>query len=270
MLTSTFIMALAGLSTLTEASPLLPRGGGKRGLAFPKQHNGVPGSQWTHLLADSSKITWMYDWEAVIDGNAPDLEYVPLLHSNQDWCASTWANNVANARKNYKVSHILSFNEPDQVGGGGSNMDVGTAVETHKRLVQPLASEGLRIGSPAVTNANEPNKGINWLKSFMSGCSGCQIDFVVAHYYAWDKPQDFKDYLIKFHDTFNLPVWVTEFGVTQGDADKFLQDVLPWLDAQPWIERYAYHMVAPSDANQYLISADGASLSNAGRVYATA
>jgi hypothetical protein len=270
MLTSTFIMALAGLSTLIEASPLLPRGGSKRGIAFPKQHNGVAGSQWARIMAESSKISWMYNWEAVIDGEAPDLEYVPLLHSNQEWCASTWANNVANARKNYKVSHILSFNEPDQTGVGVYNMDVATAVDTHRKLIQPLANEGLRIGSPAVTNGDEPNKGINWLKSFMSGCSDCQIDFVVAHYYAWDKPQDFKDYLNKFHDTFNKPVWVTEFGVTEGNADKFLQDVLPWLDAQPWVERYAYHMAAPSDGNQYLISADGSSLSDAGRVYGSA
>lgn len=263
-------MALAGLSTLIEASPLRLRDGGKRGLAFPKQHNGVPGSQWTRYFAGSSKVTWMYDWEAVIDGEAPDLEFVPLLHSNQEWCASTWNTNIENARKKYKVSHVLSFNEPDQVGGGGSNMDVATAVATHLKLIQPLASQGLRIGSPAVTNGNEPGKGIEWLKSFMQLCIGCQVDFAVTHYYAWAKPQDFKDYLNKFHDTFNLPVWVSEFGVTEGDAAEFLKEVLPWLDAQPWIERYAYHMVAPSDANQYLITPDGSGLSSAGQVFANA
>jgi hypothetical protein len=269
MLTSTFFLALAGLSTMIEASPLQPRGGSKRGLAFPKQHNGAPGSQWTHKFA-GSKVSWMYDWEAVIDGTPLDLEYVPLLHSNQQWCTEGWFNNVANAKKNYKVSHILSFNEPDQVGGGGSNIDVPTAVATHKQFIQPLAAQGLRIGSPSVTNANEPNKGINWLKNFMNSCNGCQIDFVVAHYYAWDKVEDFKNYLTKFHDTFNKPVWVTEFGVTSGNADEFLKQVLPWLDAQPWIERYAYHMVAPSTDQKFLISADGQSLSSLGNIFANA
>ena len=108
----------------------------------------------------------------------------------------------------------------------------------------------------------------------MNQCTGCQIDFVVAHYYAWDNAQDFKNYLEKFHKTFNKPVWVTEFGVTSGDANAFLKQVLPWMDAQPWIERYAYHMVAPSTGTstdkKYLISADGNSLSDIGTTFANA
>ena len=115
MLTSTFILALAGLSSMIEASPLQARGGSKRGLAFPKNHNGVSGSQWTHKFA-GSKVSWMYDREAVIDGTPLDLEYVPLLHSNQQWCTEGWTQNVANARSKYDVKYVLSFNEPDQVG----------------------------------------------------------------------------------------------------------------------------------------------------------
>ncbi|KAF1941613.1 hypothetical protein EJ02DRAFT_194957 [Clathrospora elynae] len=269
MLTSTFFMALAGLSTLIEASPLQPRGGGKRGLAFPKENNGVAGSQYTKYFSSSSKVTWMYDWEAVIDGNAINLEYVPLLHSNEQWCTQGWFTNVANAQKNYKVSHVLSFNEPDQVGGGGTNMAVADAVAAHRQYIQPLAAQGLRIGSPSVTNSNDANKGINYLKQFMAGCSGCQIDFVVAHYYAWDKADDFKNYLQKFHDTFGKPVWVTEFGVTSGNADTFLKQVLPWLDSQSWIERYAYNMVAPTTDTPFLINAAGNGLSSTGQVYAS-
>ena len=116
MFKSTLLLALAGLSTFIEATPLQARGGGKRGLAFPKQHNGVAGSQYTHQFANSGKITWMYDWEAVIDGTPINLEYVPLLHSNQQWCTEGWFNNVANAQAKYSVSHVLSFNEPDQFG----------------------------------------------------------------------------------------------------------------------------------------------------------
>lgn len=88
MFKSALFLTLAGLATLMEASPLKPRGGGKRGLAFPKEYSGTAGSQYTHSFAGSSKVTWMYDWEAVIDGNAISLEYVPLLHSNEDWCTS--------------------------------------------------------------------------------------------------------------------------------------------------------------------------------------
>ncbi|KAF1830211.1 hypothetical protein BDW02DRAFT_112626 [Decorospora gaudefroyi] len=269
MFTSTFLLTLAGLSALTEASPLQARGGGKRGLAFPKQNHGVAGSQYTHHFSGSSKITWMYDWEAVIDGSPINLEYVPLLHSNQQWCTEGWFNNVANAQKQYKVSHVLSFNEPDQVGGGGSNMPVADAVAAHRQYIQPLAAQGLRIGSPSVTNADTAGKGIDYLQQFMNACSDCQIDFVVAHYYAWDRAEDFKAYLRKFHATFNKPVWVTEFGVTEGNADTFLKQVLPWMDAQGWIERYAYHMAAPTTDVKYLITPDGRGLSSTGQIYAS-
>lgn len=119
MLSSTsLLLALAAFTGVMDASPIRPRASsGKAGLAFPKQFNNQAGSQWTKHFAGSSKITWMYDWEAVIDGQVgSNWEYVPLLHSNQDWCVSGWTENVANARKNYNVKNILSFNEPDQVG----------------------------------------------------------------------------------------------------------------------------------------------------------
>lgn len=149
-------------------------------------------------------------------------------------------------------------------------MAVSDAVNAYRQYIQPLGKQGLRLGSPAVTNGNEPNKGINWLKQFVAGCSDCQIDFVVAHYYAWDKAEDFKNYLTNFHQTFNKPVWVTEFGVTEGNADAFLKEVLPWLDSTSWIERYAYHMVAPSAGQQWLLNPAGNGLSSTGQVYATA
>ncbi|CBX95492.1 hypothetical protein IAQ61_004318 [Plenodomus lingam] len=269
MFKSTLLLALAGLSTFVGAVPLQRRNAGKRGLAFPKEHNGQPGSQWTHQFDWSDQLFWMYNWEAVIIGDAIDLEYVPLLHSNQPWCTEGWFANVAAARQKYRVTSILGFNEPDQAGGGGSNMDVGSAVAAYKQFINPFGKEGLRLGSPAVTNGNEPNKGINWLKQFMAQCSDCQVDFVVAHYYAWDKAEDFKNYLENFHSTFNKPVWVTEFGVTEGNAEQFLKEVLPWMDSQSWIERYAYHMVAPDQGAQFLINAAGNALSAAGQVYAS-
>ncbi|KAH8732804.1 hypothetical protein GQ44DRAFT_601580 [Phaeosphaeriaceae sp. PMI808] len=273
MVQSSLLLALAAFTGLMEASPIQRRAAsGKRGLAFPKQFNGQAGSSYTKPFA-GSQVSWMYDWEAVIDGEtAQGLEYVPLLHSNQDWCTSGWTQNVANARSKYDVKYVLSFNEPDQVGGGGSNIPVGDAVAAHKKYIQPLAGQGLKIGSPAVTNGGEENKGISYLKQFMAGCSDCQIDFVVTHYYAWANAQDFKNYLTKFHETFNKPVWVTEFGVNpgEGDADAFLKEVLPWLDQTEWIHRYAYHMAAPDvEGKSYLVNAAGNGLTAAGQTYAT-
>lgn len=88
MVQSTLLFALAAFAGVMDATPLHGHahvhkrsGAGKRGLAFPKQFNGQAGSQWTQPFAGSSQVTWMYDWEAVIDGTpAQGLEYVPLLH----------------------------------------------------------------------------------------------------------------------------------------------------------------------------------------------
>jgi hypothetical protein len=117
MVQSSLLFALAAFTGLMEASPIRRAVAGKRGLAFPKQFNGQPGSSFTQPFEGHSQVTWLYDWEAVIDGTpAKGLEYVPLLHSNQDWCTSGWTQNVANARSKYDVKYVLGFNEPDQVG----------------------------------------------------------------------------------------------------------------------------------------------------------
>jgi hypothetical protein len=148
-------------------------------------------------------------------------------------------------------------------------MSVGDAITTHKKYIQPLAGS-LKIGSPSVTNGAEQGKGLAWLSDFMAGCTGCQIDFVVVHWYSWDKPEDFKAYMKKVHDKFNKPVWVTEFGTTQGDAAKFLAQVLPWMDAQSWIERYSWHMAAPTTGDMsFLLNAAGDGLSETGKAFAT-
>ncbi len=156
------------------------------------------------------------------------------------------------------------------LSGGGTNMPVSAAVAAHQQYIQPLAAQGLKIGSPAVTNGDSANMGIGYLQQFMNGCSGCQIDFVVAHYYAPADASAFQAYLTKFHQTFNKPVWVTEFGVTSGDANAFLQQVLPWMDSQDWIQRYAYQQTAPATgSDQWLINAAGNGLSSTGQVYAS-
>lgn len=150
-------------------------------------------------------------------------------------------------------------------------MDVSRAVSAHRDFLQPLAKHGLRVGSPAVTSGGESGKGLNWLRDFMATCSDCQIDFIVAHWYAWDKPEDFKAYMENMYNIFRKPIWITELGVSEGDANPFLQNILPWMDQQDWIERYAYYMVAPSTSHtQFLIDAAGTGLSSTGCIYVEA
>jgi hypothetical protein len=115
MVQTSLLFALAALTSLMEASPIRRASSGKRGIAFPKNFNGQQGSAFTHAF-QGSQVSWMYDWEAVIDGTPLNLEYVPLLHSNEEWCTAGFKDNVNAAIKKYTVKNVLSFNEPDQVG----------------------------------------------------------------------------------------------------------------------------------------------------------
>jgi hypothetical protein len=146
-------------------------------------------------------------------------------------------------------------------------VDIGRTVSAHKTYVQRIADKypQLKIGSPAVTNgvvspAGAP-MGTEFLGPFIQACDaqGIKIDFVVAHWYdTWPadpvqqgyKLQYFQDHMRKVYeagggDDKGRKVWITEFGIWEGDQIAFLDAVMPWLDSQPWIERYAFHFAKP-------------------------
>jgi len=47
------------------------------------------------------------------------------------------------------------------------------------QFLEPLKSQGIRLGGPAVTAAGS---GRPWLTSFLSACSNCTIDFLPVHW----------------------------------------------------------------------------------------
>jgi hypothetical protein len=140
-------------------------------------------------------------------------------------------------------------------------MDVGTAVQKHKELInKPWAGKGISIGAPAVTNGQEPNKGINYLKDFLAQCDGCQIDFVCAHW-QWagqTELSSFTDHITKMHEETGKPVWVTEYQSPSGnDAEKFMKAATQWMDKQSFVQRYAYWSVDAKLTNGNQLSALG-------------
>lgn len=80
--------------------------------------------------------------------------------------------------------------------------------------MNPLGAQGKRLGSPGISAAPE---GGQWLTDFMNACSDCQIDFIAFHWYG-DGAQWFIDYANNLHNTYNKPLWCTEFASTNGDA----------------------------------------------------
>jgi hypothetical protein len=187
----------------------------------------------------------------------------------QDEFTSVWKTN-ADAALAAGSTHVMSFNEPDY--SGQANLAVSAAVSGYLEYVQPYASKA-KIGTPAVTNGGSSPSGpmgTDYLGNFTTALTKAKgtYDFCAVHWY--DSATNI-DYFKSFMETAigkcnGKPVWLTEFGAS-GSSDEqitFLETVMPWMDEQDQIERYAYFMVAVEN----LIST-GTTLSQLGTTFAT-
>ena len=167
----------------------------------------------------------------------------------------------------------MAFNEPDIPSQ--ANLDVGAAVAGYKQYFGPLQGKGgVKLGSPAVSNGESASKpmGLAYLSSFLGSCGGCQVDFVPVHWYGCDDGcpvandiDAFKKFVTKaVAAAGGRPVWVTEFQRKGNGEEEFVKSVVPWLDSQGGVERYAYFMVQEGSLVQ------GGRPSGVGQAYASA
>lgn len=194
-----------------------------------------------------------------------------MLWSNASVLTSVWNANV-NSMIARGTTHVLAFNEPDGTGEGQANMSPKAAAEAYLKWMQPLAGR-VKLGAPVVTNAVGSGVGLDWYQQFKGNCTACTIDFVPIHWYEpYENTARFESYVQTFHNAVQLPIWVTEFSglandgswATQDQQNSFLETVLPFLDAQSYVERYAYYFAADG----FLLST-GTTLSETGVTYNT-
>ncbi|EGE83554.1 hypothetical protein RJZ56_006516 [Blastomyces dermatitidis] len=229
-------------------------GSGKRGLAY----NNI------NLLTafEGGPFSWSYNWEPRPGGYTAGIEYVPMLWGPRgygSWNADAEAGIAAGSK------NLLAFNEPDIASQ--ANMSPEAAAAAYQKYMNPYAARA-RLGSPAVSNGAPP-KGLGWMQGFLDACAGnCKIDFLAVH---WHGPSgnvdDFKRYVseaIALGQKYGIgTVWVTEFE-GQGDEEaqvNFLKEVLPWLDSNAGVERYASFFV------DNLVK--GGALTSVGKAYKT-
>lgn len=62
-------------------------------------------------------------------------------------------------------------------------MSPAKAVQKWNELIEPYAGKA-KLGAPAVSNSEDPGKGLEWLESFLTQCKDCTIDFIPIHWYA--------------------------------------------------------------------------------------
>lgn len=178
--------------------------------------------------------------------------------------------------------HILGFNEPDLTYSASSNILPAVAAAGYATYMQPFRDR-VQIGMPSVLWNNDVGASSGgaynsrvWTRYFLGNCTACHFDFAAIHYYqdcepagraAGDGAAWFMGNVTDAHSTLRLPVWVTEFQCYGSEAQqiRFLERVMPWMDAQSWVARYAYFGTFPD----FLVSHDGTALSALGTAYAT-
>lgn len=243
-------------STSSSAVPTSSStGNGKRGLAYNT-------ASLMTCFEGSSQVSWGYNWDSDSAGLSSSFNYVPLLWglSHTDVWNSRATSAIANG-----ATHLMSFNEPDMTSQ--ANMSPEDAASAYKTYMMPFAGKA-KLGAPAVTNGGG-SMGLNWLAAFLEACDGCQIDFVTIHWYdSASNTAYFKEHVQNATDVAGgKPVWVTEFAPTgspsNADISTFLEDVMPWMDSQSFVERYSYFMASDGA----LIS--GTEPSTFGQTYAT-
>lgn len=217
-------------------------------------------------------VSWAYNWAIQEPGTLPHgVEYVPMLWGARSFEEDGWQASIRQSLSKGS-RYILGFNEPDRPDQAA--LSPSMAADLYRQHITPFRDKATLI-SPAVTSSRADGEGVQWLDAFMQSCASCEITGMAVHWYG-DSGEEFKSFIQDVMDraqSYGLSeVWVTEFGLSDDEkgvkneeaASRFIQDVIPWLDAQKCVTRYAYFMCAEG----YLLS--GGSPNGAGTAYTSA
>jgi RNA polymerase sigma factor (sigma-70 family) len=245
-------------ATAAAAKPAVPRSAAKPAATpaavVTSDRKGV--SVWNfsgvRQALTESGASWYYNWAATPNGiSAPaSASYVPMMWGT----ASVTAASLAAVRGEGHI--LLGFNEPDQAGQ--ANMTVSQALS----LWPQLMATGMTLGSPAVASGAAIPGG--WLDQFMAGAKarGYRVDFITVHWYGGDfstgpAVQQLQSYLQAVYARYHLPVWVTEFALTNFSGGSvsypsetqqaaFLTAATTMLDGLSYVQRYAWFALPAS------------------------
>jgi len=209
----------------------------------------------------TGKVSWYYTWSVfAVD---TDLEFVPMFWGAKSIDQLSALNDTISK---LHVKAVLGMNEPQQPGQ--SNLSPKDGAQLWKTYIEPLRSFGVRLGSPAPSSAPS---GKTWLQDFLTACAGgCTVDFIALHWYDIN-PGQFIAYLEDFHNTFQRPLWITEWACqnfndlskqcSYTDVVSFLNQTQSYMDNTPFVERYAWYGAMKDlqgvDQNDALLDSSG-------------
>jgi hypothetical protein len=213
----------------------------KRGIAYGQ--NADP-----DIGALSAGVTWWYNWSPQPDSSlssgyaaSQGVEFVPMI-----WGGSFDPNKVI-AQIPAGAKYLLTFNEPNS--GTQSNLTPAQAAALWPNVEAVAQARGLQIVSPALNycggscNATDP---FSWLDAFFAACTGCEVDYVAAHWYACTKDA-LANYISQYKSKYNKPIWLTEFScldgslpATTGNELAYMMGAIPFLESDPMVFRYSW------------------------------
>jgi autotransporter-associated beta strand protein len=220
-------------------------------------------------------VNWWYDWN-IDQSSSRDLEYVAIKQQpNWPGLSQNW--------QSLGINTVLGYNEPDNSSQDAyNNLTPPGSVTNAVGRWSDLLATGLRIGSPATTDAGRSG----WLYPFVSqaDAAGYRVDFVAIHYYwAWN-PADpsgaanqMYNFLLDIWNNTHRPIWITEWnnGANWTDNNPYpvptyaqqqacIAAMMQMLENTPFVERYAlYNWV---EDNRSLVTSSN-TVTLAGTVY---
>lgn len=227
---------------------------------------------------DKLNIHWWYDWSPNQSkygtGYTGNAIYVPEF-----WNAtSTDLIPLSGVPAAAKSPWVFTFNEPDV--SNQSDMTVAQAIAAWPTV--ETDSNSKLVGAPDVSNDSD-----GWLTSFMRSASadGYTVNFLALHEYPngygtslATQVSTFESYITGVHNAFpNYPIVVNEFalvnrntwdgtGITAAEQVAFINQVVPWLEAQSYILGYSWYASYEGYYGSDLLNSDG-SLSSIGTAY---
>jgi hypothetical protein len=198
------------------------------------------------------EVSWYYNWHHRSDLHT-NAQFVPMVFGARSPIPA-------------QAPVLLGFNEPDHPRQ--ANLSVAQALTLWPQLEGAHA-----LGAPVV--AGHPLQG-TWLPAFMQARP--RVEFMTLHWYKGTDAQRLMRDVQALCERYGLPVWITEFAPsTAGQArqnplrhsqqavNTFIETVLPWLEKNPCVARYAWHDA--KTGTSALWDAQGA-LTETGRRYA--
>lgn len=259
----------ASLTRRSAASALKPSG--KRGACFTTKQ----GSGWLNRI-DALNPSWMYSWGAFRPDTLPSVvEFTPMIWGNSSVDKLTSKiDRLRESKERGEVRALLGFNEPDQESQ--SDMTVERVVE----LWPMLMDLGVPLVSPGCVHPDR-----EWMQEFMEEVErrDLRVDAIAVHSYGGPDAEHLVRRLERVSRKYGRPIWLTEFAVGDWKAKRpeknrfrpekiatFMKEILPALDAAPFVERYAWFSASQESGplgTSALFDGQG-KLTDLGRLYA--